>query len=313
MRFRNGRVFLKRASRAASRGIGLGEPAVDRGLIFDVGLHTGQDTAYYLHKGYRVVAVDADLRSVERAELTFAGAVADGRLKVLHCAVAAEDGEVDFHLSKDPLWNSAVRHVIDREGLYQATLRVPARRLDNLMREHGVPYYCKIDVEGSDVVCLATLRGLPELPPYLSVETECVGPNGRLTDAEALATLEGMVALGYRRFKLVDQRGLGTLPASGHVYAVRPPLWKRVRRRLGLGNYGPYNYAGWYTARRRALCEVLGYEFTFDSSGPFGEDLAGEWLDHETARRTLLRHRAEYLRLPRADTSALWCDWHATF
>ncbi len=286
---------------------------MDRGLIFDVGLHTGQDTAYYLHRGYRVVAVDADVRMIERAEVEFAGAVEEGRLRLVHCAVAADEGEVDFHLSGNPLWNSAIRHVTDREGLHQTTLRVPARRLDNLLREFGVPYYCKIDVEGYDVVCLRTLRGMPELPLYVSAETESVGPSDRPTDAEALATLEELARLGYRRFKLVDQRGLGLLPASGHVYTRRPPLWKRVRRRLGLGGYGPYNYAGWYAEQRRKVCQALGYEFTVHSSGPFGEDLGGEWLDLSTARRTLLRHRAEYFRLPQVDTFWFWCDWHATF
>jgi len=34
-------------------------------LIYDIGLHDGDDTAYYLHKGYRVIAVDADPTMVE--------------------------------------------------------------------------------------------------------------------------------------------------------------------------------------------------------------------------------------------------------
>ena len=29
-------------------------------LIFDVGLHTGQDTAFYLKKGFRVIAIEAN-------------------------------------------------------------------------------------------------------------------------------------------------------------------------------------------------------------------------------------------------------------
>jgi len=29
-------------------------------LVYDVGMHTGQDTAYYLFKGYDVVAIEAN-------------------------------------------------------------------------------------------------------------------------------------------------------------------------------------------------------------------------------------------------------------
>jgi len=29
-------------------------------LIYDVGLHNGADTAYYLHRGFRVVTIDAN-------------------------------------------------------------------------------------------------------------------------------------------------------------------------------------------------------------------------------------------------------------
>ena len=36
-------------------------------LIFDIGMHHGQDTAYYLSLGNRVVAVDADPTLIDRA------------------------------------------------------------------------------------------------------------------------------------------------------------------------------------------------------------------------------------------------------
>lgn len=29
-------------------------------LVIDVGMHNGDDTAYYLHRGYRVVAIEAN-------------------------------------------------------------------------------------------------------------------------------------------------------------------------------------------------------------------------------------------------------------
>ena len=44
---------------------------MDPKLVYDVGMHRGDDTAYYLHKGYRVVGVQANPAMADhlRAEL----------------------------------------------------------------------------------------------------------------------------------------------------------------------------------------------------------------------------------------------------
>lgn len=49
-------------------------------LIYDVGLFDGGDTAYYLFRGYNVVAIDANPVMVERARLRFAKEIRDKRL-----------------------------------------------------------------------------------------------------------------------------------------------------------------------------------------------------------------------------------------
>ena len=33
---------------------------IDPNLVFDIGLNNGDDTAYYLHLGYRVIGVEAN-------------------------------------------------------------------------------------------------------------------------------------------------------------------------------------------------------------------------------------------------------------
>ena len=42
-------------------------------LIFDVGLHKGEDAAYYLRKGFRVVGIDANPDLIEWNKKRFAG------------------------------------------------------------------------------------------------------------------------------------------------------------------------------------------------------------------------------------------------
>ena len=42
----------------------------EQDLIYDVGMHNGDDTAYYLHKGFRVIAIDANPAMVTRLPMT---------------------------------------------------------------------------------------------------------------------------------------------------------------------------------------------------------------------------------------------------
>lgn len=37
-------------------------------LIYDIGFHKGEDTLFYLLKGYNVVAVDADIELIEEGK-----------------------------------------------------------------------------------------------------------------------------------------------------------------------------------------------------------------------------------------------------
>jgi FkbM family methyltransferase len=282
---------------------------MDNQLIFDIGMHLGQDTGYYLHKGYRVVAIDADVRLIERARQEFAEAVRAGQLTLVHCAVAAAPGEIDFHLSDYSVWSSLNINLSNRDNTQTTAVRVPARRLVDLLAEHGTPVYCKIDVEGYDAICLSTLEGAAELPQFISVETECIGEHERITEAEAQLTLDRLHGLGYRRFKLVDQLRLVVLsPADSFYGSPRIALWHRVSRRLGLGNHSAWKYL-----TRSELNQKHGYTFPEGASGPFGDDLAGEWLDYPSAQRALRRHRHDYHGVPGAKPYGFWCDWHATF
>ena len=282
-------------------------------LIFDLGMHEGQDTGYYLSKGYRVVAVDADPRLIERAKIVFADALRTGRLTLVCCAVAGDEQEVlDFHLSEKSIWSSTNRAVSTRENVAVQTVQVPARRLPNLFAQHGVPVYCKIDIEGMDAACLRTLRDAADLPRYISVESECVGDRDELTDAQALETLDELHRLGYTKFKLVDQTSLLVLSPSTPIYRERPSLWARALRRLQQRTATPYGYWDTVDASRARLAAAHQYAFPKSASGPFGADLDGEWLNEDAARATLRRHRREYFRMPGAKRYGFWCDWHAT-
>ncbi len=274
-------------------------------LIFDIGMHRGEDTAFYLAGGHRVVAVDADARLIEDAKTRFAPELRAGRLKVVHAAVTDRSGgRVRFHLSRNTIWSSLDSDISSRAGLAYETIEVEAMSLADLVREDGTPDYCKIDIEGADLTALRSLAGLESVPTFISVETECLPHERTADDDDALATLEALCALRYRRFKLVDQRSLTVLALQQEFYTrmyTRP--WSAVER------YTPS--LGRVRRLRSAVCRHHDYAFPAGATGPFGDDLEGAWVDAETAAETLLFHRRDYFASSFAQPYGFWCDWHA--
>ncbi len=57
-------------------------------LIFDIGLHRGEDTDFYLKKGFRVAAFEADPNLVAHCKARFRDAISEGRLQIVEGAIA---------------------------------------------------------------------------------------------------------------------------------------------------------------------------------------------------------------------------------
>jgi hypothetical protein len=66
----------------------------DPGLIYDVGMNNGDDTAYYLRRGFSVVAIEPNPALVASASERFRREIKVGRLTILNVGVAAENGEL---------------------------------------------------------------------------------------------------------------------------------------------------------------------------------------------------------------------------
>src|SRR5208337_928274 len=69
---------------------------VVKDLIYDVGMHHGDDTAFYLHQGFRVLAIEADPQLVEAAIRRFRSKLSSGRLTILNVGVAETAGTGTF-------------------------------------------------------------------------------------------------------------------------------------------------------------------------------------------------------------------------
>ena len=191
--------------------------------IVDVGMHRGQDTAYYLKRGFNVIAIEANPSLVKEAKRKFSKAIANGRLTILNVGVAKEAGELDFYVNKlDDAWSSFVPEIGCRGG-ETATVRVPVRTLDEILQPFDPAYYIKIDIEGHDQLALDSFSRMAELPKYVSVE------NGHPN------MLKRLVQLQYLHFKWINQAEVPLQRARIFSREGRPCL-----HRFTYGSSGPF-------------------------------------------------------------------------
>lgn len=164
----------------------------------------GEDTEFYLRRGFDVVAIDANPALVKAARLRLRTYIAGGRLAIVNAAIVSEPGPVDFLVYPDhPELSGVVNHYAERNlmryRLAYERLGVHGILLETLLELYGVPYYLKSDIEGEDLCCLEALGRFTDRPQYISYEVDYL-------DADRnLAMVATASALGYRQFKLVLQ------------------------------------------------------------------------------------------------------------
>jgi FkbM family methyltransferase len=277
-------------------------------LIFDIGMRHGEDAAFYLAKGFRVVAFEADPTLAEKGRQRFDREIAAGRLRLVEGAIVPRSlvcpgGKVRFYSNPTHTeWGTVFEDWARRNettGHPSVWLEVDVVDLERCFGEFGIPRYMKIDIEGADVACLDALASFAVRPDFVSIESE------KASFTRLTGELDILSRLGYEDFQVVQQ---------GRVHRQRPPF------PAAEGEYHPWS-------------------FSYGSSGLFGNELPGEWVGLDAAirryRRIFLcyrligddsvlgRHRAgrrllkrlsaflERLGLPVAQPLPGWCDTHA--
>jgi FkbM family methyltransferase len=220
---------------------------LDRNLIYDIGAHKGEDTNFYLKKGFRVVAVEANPTLITFLRQRFSREIAAGTLTLVDCAIAKAEGEVTFFVNESrSMWGTINSDWAERNrklGSHSHRIQVTAKTFESILRQHGVPYYLKIDIEGADMDCVDALRRCNARPNYVSIESNKTSWNGLLREFYLLRTL------GYKKFKIIDQSTVTTQAAP--MPAIEGKSTDHV--------------------------------FEYGSSGLFGNDLPGKWLTYEAA------------------------------
>jgi FkbM family methyltransferase len=166
-------------------------------LIFDLGFHNGDDTAFYLAKGFRVVAVEANPKLVGAGVNKFDSDIKAERLILLHKAVRETPGKVDFfiHPTKSE-WSSCVLSMAESDGSSATCVEVDSTNLHELCCKYGVPYYLKVDVEGCDLFVAKQLSECEMKPRFVSFET---------SRRDYAGIFSYLYISGYSRFQLVNQ------------------------------------------------------------------------------------------------------------
>jgi len=166
-------------------------------LVFDIGAHTGGRVGWFRALGARVVAVEPN-PSLVRVMRWLHGRAPDVTIRPV--AVGAEPARMTLHYSTgNPMLTTLagdwVRQARSTRGFehieWDRTAEVDVTTLDALIADHGVPRFCKIDVEAAEA---DVLRGLSQPIPSLSFEVL----NGQQSRAETCLDL--LAGLGPYRF-----------------------------------------------------------------------------------------------------------------
>jgi len=163
-------------------------------IIYDIGSNNGDDIPYYLMKGNKVVAIEANPSLVRQIEHRFQSAIASGNLIVESCVITIDKpGKVFFYLHKTNHVLSQLPEPASNNLMNFEKVELASKNILDVIRKHGLPYYIKIDVEHYDQSLLNCLFSNDIRPAYLSCESHSID------------IFCSLVALGdYHSFKLVD-------------------------------------------------------------------------------------------------------------
>jgi len=250
-------------------------------ILFDIGMNNGDDSAYYLSKGYRVIAVEANPILVRRARERFQAEIASGQMTIEPVGICSRPGKAPFWINEQKdVFSSFDRVRASRGTISCHSVEIECISFDDLLRKYGLPYYLKLDVEGAERHCLTCLQSIG-MPEYISVE------------AESFEYLLLLWQLGYRQFKVVDQmRHNSRFPDWTNEI-----VFSRLAKRLCA-------YADRFKNRATTVL------FPRGSSGPFGEDTSGDWLALEEAAYNWLHLYFGYSNRGSLNPAS-WYDFHA--
>ena len=141
-------------------------------LCFDVGANVGNRSDAFLKLGARVIAVEPQKNCADFLKETFGD---NENFILINSALAAEKGSTEMLVSNASTLSSMSSEWIDyvqKNNLFEGctwdqSVTVQTTTLDDLITTHGLPDFCKIDVEGYEY---EVLMGLSKPIKLISLE-----------------------------------------------------------------------------------------------------------------------------------------------
>ncbi len=242
-------------------------------LIFDLGFHNGDDTDFYLRKGFSVVAVEANPSLVEEGVSRFSKFYKEKKLILLNKAVSNSQGSINFYIHPNKSdWSSCDKKMAESDGSLSREVSVPAISFNDLCKEYGTPWYAKVDIEGCDLMVAEQLSNLENKPPYISFE---------ISKKDYAGIFSSLQLAGYKKFQLVNQLN-------------------NINRKRS-------------ETQSKFEGKNIDYQFTKFSSGFFGKDLPeNKWLSYDNTLDHYLKYR-ELKIIDNQQLALGWLDLHASF
>ena len=213
-------------------------------LIFDVGMHKGEDTDFYIKKGFDVIGFEANPELIKYLKIKFEKEIKNKKLIIIEGAIVDknfEDKVIFYKNKKNTVWGTIIKDWADRNAFDNAeseAIEVNSINFKECLAKYGVPYYMKIDIEGMDLFCCETLLQFDKKPKFISIESD------KLDYDRLCSEIKLLEKLGYDKFKIIQQDGISKQK-------------EKLPSREG---------------------KYLNYKFLEGSSGLFGNDLPGKWL-----------------------------------
>ena len=227
------------------------QPEKYHDLIYDVGMHKGEDTDYYLKKGFKVIAFEADPNLVAECKKKFADDINKGNLTIVEGAIIEFTSEeapcntIRFFRNNDvSVWGTVKDDWASRNeslGTSSEIIEVPAINFSKCLQQYGIPHYLKVDIEGMDTICLKALFPFEQKPDYISIESD------KVSFEKLKEELKLFMDLGYTDFKAINQA------------------------KIALQKEPEFSKEGSH----------IGYKFQNGSSGLFASDLSYEWQQYQ--------------------------------
>jgi FkbM family methyltransferase len=166
-------------------------------LVFDVGANVGNRVQVFLELTNKVIAVEPQPSCADVLMAKFGE-----KIIIEQVGLSDKQGELEMRIASDSTISSFSNNFIEatskgrfKNYSWNETITVPVTTLDQLIHKHGIPAFCKIDVEGFE---LNVLQGLTKPIPYISFEY-CVPElqDNMINCINYLATLSPTATFNY--------------------------------------------------------------------------------------------------------------------